>query len=149
TSLALSSCRHAVLDIVAVTVNCRTIAFAELNKQYQSQFMSSTERPTDDEMHIQKLEVLSTLVADEIMLQGAEELGLMADDACVESKFTELKAPFTQEEFQKQLTSRKMSIEDLKAQLKRDLSIQKLFNKEITSHIAITDKDVADYYNAN
>jgi peptidyl-prolyl cis-trans isomerase SurA len=42
-----------------------------------------------------------------------------------------------------------MTAEDLKAQLRRDLSIQKLFNKEITSHITITDADVSNFYNAN
>ncbi len=147
--LVLSGCKHATPDNVAATVNGRTITFADLDKQYQSQFMSSTERPSDDQMMIQKLEVLRTLVDNEIMLQRAEKLGLMATDADVESKFAEIKAPFTQEEFQRQLAARKMSVEDMKAQLKRDLSVQKLFNKEITSHIAISDHDVSDFYKAN
>jgi peptidyl-prolyl cis-trans isomerase SurA len=147
--LVLPGCKHATPDNVAATVNGRTITFADLDKQYQTQFMSSTERPSDDQMMIQKLEVLRTLVDNEIMLQRAEKLGLMATDADVESKFAEIKAPFTQEEFQRQLASRKMSVEDMKAQLKRDLSVQKLFNKEITSHIAISDRDVSDFYNAN
>jgi peptidyl-prolyl cis-trans isomerase SurA len=60
-----------------------------------------------------------------------------------------LKAPYTQEEFQKQLDARKMTVEELKAQLRRDLSVQKLFNKEITSQISISDKDITDFYNAN
>ena len=134
---------------VAATVNGRVISYADLDKQYQAQFMSATERPSDDQMVIQRLEVLRTLVDNEIMLQRAEKLGLMATDADVESKFAELKAPYTQEEFQKQLAARKMSVEDMKGQLKRDLSITKLFNKEITSHISISDKDVTDFYNAN
>ncbi len=91
--------------------------------------------------------MLRTLVDNEIMLQRAEKLGLMATDADVESRFAELKAPYTQEEFQKQLDARKMTVDDMKAQLKRDLSITKLFNKEITSHISISDKDVTDFYN--
>ena len=45
--------------------------------------------------------------------------------------------------------SRKMTVEELKAQLRRDLSVQKLFNKEITSQISISDKDITDFYNAN
>src|SRR6266436_42743 len=134
-------CKRAVPDNVAATVNGRVITYPDLDKQYQSQFMSSAEHPSDDQMMIQRLEVLRTLVDNEIMLQRAEKLGLMATDADVESKFAELKAPYTQEEFQKQLASRKMSVDDFKAQLKRDLSIQKLFNKEITSHIAISDHD--------
>ena len=147
--LALSGCKRSVPDNVAAAVNGRVITFADLDKQYEAQFMSASERPSDDQMLIQKLEVLRTLVDNEIMLQRAEKLGLMATDADVESKFAELKAPYTQEEFQKQLEARKMSVDDMKAQLKRDLSITKLFNKEITSHISISDKDVTDFYNSN
>jgi peptidyl-prolyl cis-trans isomerase SurA len=40
-------------------------------------------------------------------------------------------------------------VDDLKSQLRRDLTVNKLINKEITSHIAITDADVANYYNSN
>jgi len=147
--ISIVGCKRAVPENVAATVNGRVITYADLDKQYQTQFMSSPEHPSDDQMMIQKLEVLRTLVDNEIMLQRAEKLGLMATDADVESKFTELKAPYTQEEFQKQLASRKMSVDDFKAQLKRDLSIQKLFNKEITSHISISDHDVSDFYNSN
>lgn len=149
TALFVCGCKRAAPDNVASTVNGHPITYAELDKKYQSTFMSSTERPSDDQMMIQKLEVLRTLVDNEIMLQRAEKLGLMATDADVESKFAELKAPFTQEEFQRQLASTKMTVEDMKAQLKRDLSVQKLFNKEITSHISISDKDVTDFYNSN
>lgn len=147
--LFIGGCKRATPDNVAATVNGRTITYADLDKKYQSTFMSSTERPSDDQMLIQKLEVLRTLVDNEIMLQRAEKLGLMATDADVESKFAELKAPYTQEEFQRQLASTKMTVEDMKVQLKRDLSVQKLFNKEITSHISISDRDVTDFYNTN
>lgn len=147
--MSLLSCKRAASDNVAATVNGRVVTFADLDKQFQSQFMSSGDRPSDDQMLIQKLEVLRTLVDNQIMLQRAEKLGLMATDADVDAKLTELKSPFTQEEFQRQLAARKMSLDDLKAQLRQDLSIQKLFNKEITSHISITDKDVTEFYQAN
>ncbi len=145
----MCGCKRAAPDNVAASVNGRPITYADLDKQYQAQFVSSGEKPSEDQMMIQKLEVLRTLVDNEIMLQRAEKLGLMATDADVDARFAELKAPYTQEEFQKQLGSRNMTAEDMKAQLKRDLSITKLFNKEITSHISISDKDVNDFYNAN
>jgi peptidyl-prolyl cis-trans isomerase SurA len=144
-----AACKHAVPENVAATVNARSITYPELDKQFQSQFASSAEKSSDDQMMIQKLEVLRNLIDSEIMLQRAEKLGLMATDTDVEAKITEFKSPFTQEEFQKQLAARKMTLDDLKAQLKRELSVQKLINKEITSHISISDKDVSDFYNAN
>ena len=149
-SLALlAGCNRSAPANVAATVNGRAIAHPDLDKQYESQFGGAGERSTGDQLQIQKLEVLRTLIDNEIMLQRAEKLGLMAVDADVEAKFNELKAPYTQEEFQKQLDARKMSMEELRAQLRKDLSVQKLFNKEITSQITISDKDIAEFYNTN
>src|SRR5215471_9155970 len=145
----LSSCGRSAPPTVAATVNGRAITFAELDRQYEAQFGALNERPADDQVTFQRLEVLRTLIDSEIMLQRAEKMGLMAVDADVDAKFTELKAPYTQEEFQKQLNARKMTAEDLRTQLRRDLSVQKLFNKEITSQISITDKDISDFYAAN
>ena len=145
----MTGCKRATSENVAATVNGRAITYSDLDKQFQAQFTASAERPSDDQMVIQKLEVLRTLIDNEIMLQRAEKLGLMATDADVESRFAELKAPYTQEEFQRQLAARKMSADDMKAQIKRDLSVTKLINKEITSHISISDKDVTAFYNAN
>ncbi len=145
---ALSGCGRSAPANVAAEINGRAITYAELDKQYQGQF-SSNEKPSEDQIAIQKLEVLRSMIDNEIMLQRAEKAGLMAVDADVEAKFNELKSPYTQEEFQKQMQSRKMTVEELKAQLRRDLSVQKLFNKEISSKINIADKDITEFYNAN
>jgi len=147
--LLLSGCNRSAPASVAATVNGRAITYAELDKQYQYQFPSPADRPGDDQVEIQRLEILRTLIDGEIMLQRAEKAGLLATDSDVETKFTELKSPYTQEEFQKQLNARQMTAEDLKTQLRRDLSVQKLFNKEITSQISIADKDISEFYKAN
>ncbi|MCS6954460.1 MAG: peptidylprolyl isomerase [Bryobacteraceae bacterium] len=143
------SCKKGPPANVAATVNDRPITYADLDKQYAAQFSTPTPGANEDLEAIQRLEVLRTMIDNEIMLQRAEKLGLMAQDADVEAKYTELKAPYTQEEFDKQLRSRKLTPAELKTQLRRDLSIQKLFNREISSHITITDKEVADFYHAN
>jgi peptidyl-prolyl cis-trans isomerase SurA len=149
-SLALTTgCKRSAPSNVAATVNNRAITFAELEKNYQSQMAGNTENSSEDQIMIQKMELLRSLVDNEIMLQRAEKLGLMATDSDVETKFNELKAPYTKEEFDRKLAERKMTLDDLKQQLRRDLTIQKLFNKEITSKITITDADVANFYNAN
>jgi peptidyl-prolyl cis-trans isomerase SurA len=112
-------------------------------------FPASAPEVSADQMNTQKLELLRGLIDNEIMLQRAEKQGLMAVDADVEAKFSELKAPYPEEEFTKQLGERGMTVADLKAQIRRDLSVQKLFNKEITSRINVTDGDVTAFYNAN
>lgn len=148
-ALVVPGCKKSAPANVAATVNNRVITYQDLERQYKLQFPQHDERASEDLLAIQKLEVLRSMIDNEIMLQRAEKLGLMAVDSDVDAKFNELKAPYTQEEFQKQLEARNMNVTELKAQLRRDLSIQKLFNKEITSHINITDKDVTDFYNSN
>ena len=143
-----TGCNSAPPKDAAAKVNNKLITFAELDRAYQSQF-ATPPRANDDQTTIQKLEVLRTLVDNEIMLQRAEKLGLLATDTDVDAKFNELKAPYTPEEFAKQLKDRNLAVEDLKAQLRRDLSILRLFNREITSKISISDQEIADFYNNN
>jgi peptidyl-prolyl cis-trans isomerase SurA len=144
------SCSRTSPTNVAATVNGRAITYAELDKQYQvMQFSSPPDKSNDDQVTLQRLEVLRALIDNEIMLQRAEREGLLAVDADVEAKLAELRAPYTEEEFQKQLNDRKMTLEDLRAQLRRDLSVQKILNKETSSKVTITDKEIADFYAAN
>ena len=143
------ACKKTPPANVAATVNNRAITYAELDKIYTTQFPQVPEGSSEDQVQSQKLELLGSLINSEIMLQRAEKLGLMAVDADVETEFNKMKAPYTKEEFDKQLAARKMTVDDLRSQLRRDLTIQKLINKEITSHIAISDADVANFYNAN
>ncbi len=149
TSLVIGGCKSSAPANVAATINGRPITYVELEKQMQTQFTTPMEGQNADAVAIQKMEVLRSMIDNAIMLQRAEKLSLMATDSEVDAKVTEIKAPFTADEFQKQLNLRKITLDDLKAQLRRDLSVSKLFNKEITANINISDQDVTDYYNAN
>jgi peptidyl-prolyl cis-trans isomerase SurA len=144
-----AGCRKGAPAGVAATVNSHPITYADLEKNYKMQPMANPEGISADEIQIQKLDLLGKLIEAEIMLQRAEKLGLLVTDADVEAKYNELKAPYTVEEFNKQLSSRNMTVADLKTQLRKDLSIQKLLNKEIASKINITDSDVRNFYTAN
>jgi peptidyl-prolyl cis-trans isomerase SurA len=146
--LTLVSCKHAPPAGVAAEVNGHSITYAELDKYYQTQ-QQAPEGSSGDLMESQKLELLNSLITNEIMLQRAEKMGLSAVDADVDTELNKMKAPYTKEDFDKQLAARHMTVEDLRAQLRRELTVNKLINKEITSHIAITDADVKAFYDAN
>jgi peptidyl-prolyl cis-trans isomerase SurA len=145
----LASCTKPISKDVAATVNGRPIMYTELDHAIAAQFPNAPLKASADQTTQLRLETLRALIDNEILLQRAEKEGLLASDADVEAKFNEEKAPYTQEQFQKLLDQRKMSVSDLKAQIRRDLSVQKLFNKEIGSHISISDGDVAAFYKAN
>jgi peptidyl-prolyl cis-trans isomerase SurA len=145
----LASCKKSPPANIAAEVNNHAITYAELDKTYQSQYTQAVERSSEDQIESQKLDVLNNLITSEILLERAEKLGLQAVDSDVETEFNKMKAPYTKEEFERQLAARKMTVDDLRSQLRRDLTIQKLINKEITSHISISDADVASFYKNN
>ena len=143
------ACKKSVPANVAATVNGRALTYAEIDKQYKRQFPQQPEGFSADQVQFQKLELLRVMVDEEIMLQRAEKLSLLAKDDEVDSRLGQIKAPYTQEEFQKQLDAQQMNLEELKAQIRRSLSIDKLLNREIGNQINITDKDVSEFYNSN
>ena len=145
----LIGCKSAPPANVAATVNGRPITYAELDKAFKMTYPQNAENSSEDLVQTQRMEVMRSLIDLEISLQRAEKLSVMATDADVETKVNEFRAPFTKEQFEQQLKAKNMTLDDLKTQIRKDLSVEKLINKEITSKINITDSDVSGFYNAN
>src|SRR6202140_3645865 len=134
---------------VWATVNGKEIKRNDVDKYYRTAVNPEGQEPSQEEALTLKLKVLDELINNEILLERAKKLNLEASDGEVEDKFTELKNPFTEDEFQRQLKARGMSVDDLKRDLRRQLSIQKLLNREVAAKITITDQDVLDFYTTN
>jgi len=130
-------------------VNGKEISKDEVERYYRTRVNPEGQAPSQEEALSLKLNVLDELINNEILIERAKKLNLEASDGEVEDKFTELKSPYTEDDFQRQLKERGVSVDDLKRDLRRQLSIQKLLNREVVSKISITDQDVADFYNAN
>jgi peptidyl-prolyl cis-trans isomerase SurA len=147
--ILFSGCGSSIAPDVAATVNGRPVYYTDVDRTYKSQFPGKGEGESDDQVQLRRLEVLRSLIDNEIMLQRAEKAGLVATDADVEARLSELKTPYTKEEFDKQLRNWGLTLDELKARIRKDESVKKLFNKDITSKINISDADVAAFYNAN
>ena len=132
---------------VMATVNSRKIQRTEVDKYYNNQTADAPQKPTDEQADTLRLNILKQLIDNEILMQRAEKLGLLATDDEVNSKLAEIKAPFSQDEFDKRLAARNITLADFKADLRRSITVDKVLNKEITSKINITDDDITSYYN--
>jgi peptidyl-prolyl cis-trans isomerase SurA len=130
-------------------VNGKDITRAEVDKFYRTQLNPDAPEPSQDEALSLKLNILDELVNNQILLDRAKKLGLEASDGEVEDKFTEFKSPYTEEEFQKQLKTRGYTVDDLRGDIRQQLSIQKVINREVVAKITVTDQDVQDFYNQN
>lgn len=151
-ALALAGCGSKSArsgDDVWAVVNGKEIRKEEVDKYYRSSAQPDAAAPSLEETNTMKLNILDELINQEIMLERAQKLGLEATDGEVEDKFTENKSPFTEEEFQRQLKDRGMTVDDLKRGLRRQISITKLMNREVVSKISITDQEISDHYAKN
>ena len=134
-------------DVWAI-VNGREIRRDAVEKYYRGTVRPDA-KPSDEEALNVKLNILNELITNEILLDRARALQLEATDAEVDDKLNENKRPFTEEQFQRQLAERSMTVEDYRQELRRELTVDKLINREVLSKVTVTDQDLADYYSAN
>lgn len=129
------------------SVNGEKITRADVDKYYNNQTSGSPQQPSGDQAASLRLNILRQLIDDQIMMQRARKLNLVATDEEVDAKFGEFKSPYTQEEFERHLKERNLTADDLKRDLRRSLTFDKIINKEITSKINISDTDISQYFN--
>jgi len=146
---AVAGCHRSPSGDVVATVNGKEIARAELERNYQIQLGDNPQKPSDQEADILRLNVLQKMITAEVLQQQAAKLNLTASDEDVNAKLTEIKAPYTEDQFYNLLKQRNMSIDDLKRDIRRQLTETKLINKEIESKINITDAQIAAFYTAH
>src|SRR6266404_5870292 len=134
---------------VWANVNGTDIKREAVDKYYRTRVSPEGQEPSQEESLSLKLNILDELINNEILLERAKKLNLVASDGEVEDKFTEMKSPYTEDEFQRQLKERGITVDDLKTNLRRQQSITKLMNREVVAKISISDQDIADFYASN
>ncbi len=145
----VAGCKKTYGPDVVATVNGQPIQGSEVEKYYRDNLGNNKEQPTREQAEATRLGILKQLIDEEILQQAAKKMNLVATDEEVDAKLAEMKAPYTQEEFEKKLQSSDLTLEELRQQIRRNLTSDKLINKEVISRINITDADVSNFYNAN
>lgn len=147
----LTGCHQVQQNGVVATVNGHPILQTDLDKLYNAQLQSNPQpqTPSTDQADALRLNILHQLIVEEIVEQRAAKLGLTATDAEVDAKLSELKAPYTEEQFRQKLQQSGQTQDGLRVTLRRSLTFDKLLNKEINSRITVTDTDVTNYFNTH
>jgi peptidyl-prolyl cis-trans isomerase SurA len=151
--LFFASCKSApkVTAETAAIVNKKEIRIAEVEKLFQNRIKTANQNPSPsaEEAQTLRLEILRQLINDEILMQRAAKDNLEATEAEINTKFTDFKKNFTEEKFQQFLKDQGVTVEDIRNELKKNSTIEKLYNKEITSKITVTEAEIAEYYSKN
>lgn len=144
--LALSCGLQAPGQDVAATVDGEKIYKADVEKYFERQTSGASQPITDEQATSMRLSILRELIENQILMHRAGKLGLLATDDEVERKLKEVKSPYTDQEFSQRLQERKVSMDDFRREIRRALTTDKVFHKEVSSKINITQPDIAEYY---
>jgi predicted small secreted protein len=135
---------------VAASVNGKNIMLSEVEKLISEQVQGKQGQMSPLELAQARLQVLNTLIQKEVLFQRAEKEKLLPNEEDVTQFINNMKqqAGMTDDQFQKRLKEQGQTVESLREEARKTLAIQKLQDK-IYGKIAISDKEVEDYYNNN
>ena len=151
-AVLIAGCKHTPAPDVVATVNAHPITSSELDRAYTDQLGDSAqqqEKPSSEQAASLRLGLLRELIDEEIVQQRAAKMNLTATPAEVDAKLAEMKAPYSEEQFQSRLADRHTTVDEVKRDLRRTLTINKLLNKEINSKITVSDADINTYFQAH
>jgi peptidyl-prolyl cis-trans isomerase SurA len=150
-ALTIAGCKKQPGADVVASVNGHAISRTDLDHSFEdSQRSKQDPQPeTEEQTKSDKLQILRTLIDGEIIEQRAAKMNLTATNEEVDAKLTEMKAHYTEEQFNALLKQSGRSIDEVRRDLRRQITLDKLLNKEINSKINVTDPEVLAFYNAH
>jgi peptidyl-prolyl cis-trans isomerase SurA len=134
---------------LAAKVDGQPIFFNQVERAFRSRQGASPEANSPEEVLSFKLNVLDELINNQILVEHASHVGITVSEAEVDNEVAKLQTPYSAEEFRKRMRDQGLEMEDLRQELRRNIIITKLINKDIVSNIKVSDADIASYYQRN
>jgi peptidyl-prolyl cis-trans isomerase C len=97
-----------------------------------------------------RMDVLNNLINRELLNQESKKEKIAVTDDQVNDKLAKIKQRFKSDaEFKEMLTKMKLNEAQIKTQLKEDLAIQALIDKQVVEKITVTEQDAQAYYDTH
>lgn len=138
----------------AAVVNGKRIPMSDLDREMQAAVRSNPElrsRENSAALGEMRQKALEYLINRELIIQEGKKAGLEPQDAEVHAEFAEIEQRFaSQSAFEQALKQRGLTEEGLRGLIRRGLTVRKVLAVKIKPTAKpVTDKDVADFYEAN
>jgi peptidyl-prolyl cis-trans isomerase C len=97
-----------------------------------------------------KPKVLESLIGRELLFQEAQGAGIRIKEETVSDQLEKLKKRFSSEAaFKEAIAKMHLSEKDIRAQVIRGMTIQKMVDDRFVKSVSVTEKEAKDYYDAN
>ncbi len=137
-------------NMVAATVNGRNIMLQEVERAVNRQAGGNPSALSQLQLAQARLTVLDELVKREVLFQRAEREKVLPTEAQIDGAIAQQREQtgMTQEDFEKGVKAQNMTMETLREEARKTLAITALQDK-YSGKIAISDREVEDFYNSN
>lgn len=135
----------------AAKVNGKTITMEEVDRAVKGQAQGQESKLSPLELAGARLQVLQSLIEQEVMFQKAEKENLVPSEEEITGEVNKRKTQsgLSVEEFDKQMAQAGLNEKSFRESIKKGLAIQKLVDK-ITARIETPkDKEITDFFNSN
>jgi peptidyl-prolyl cis-trans isomerase SurA len=129
-------------------VNGREITREDVDKAYRRSDQGA-QTLSEEEAFAAKLSLLDDLIAQEIFLAKARELKIDVPASELDTAYAEARKNIPEEAFKNELARRYLTADDMREGLRREMVAQKLFAREVSSKVSVTDQEIAAFYEAN
>jgi peptidyl-prolyl cis-trans isomerase SurA len=129
-------------------VNGHQITSADVDKAYR-RAADASQALSDEETLTAKLNLLDSLVLQEILLSRARTLNLTVATNDLDTAYGDAKKNVDDATFQQELKKRGLTPEDMREALRRELLTQKVLDTEVSGKISVTDQDITDFFNTH
>jgi peptidyl-prolyl cis-trans isomerase SurA len=130
-------------------VDGQPILREQVESIYRGRATSGSEAVNPEQELSFKLSILNELINNQILVAHASRSRITVSEAEIDTKVAEVQSPYAKDEFQKKLAAQGMSLSELRQDVRQNLMISKLINKEIASRLSVTDPEIATFYERN
>lgn len=154
-ALALAGCEADLGSQVAAAVSGERITYADLDRYGASLALEQAAEEGNgaanpQQEQLQRLNLLRELIDQRLLLQKANALGLAVADREVDALIERRELPYgSPEAFHESLAARNLSLDEFRAELRRQLLVEKLLNREVASRVRVSEDELRAYYDRN
>jgi peptidyl-prolyl cis-trans isomerase SurA len=104
---------------------------------------------SEEEAMTAKLSVLNDYIVQDILIAKAPALKVELPNADLDTAYANAKKNIPDDAFTQELSRRNLTAADMREGLRRELLAQKVIDHEVGSKIAVSDKEITDFFTAN
>ena len=133
---------------VWATVDGREIRKDEVEKAYKRVAQNPEKLSTEETLNAQ-LGLLNEMIVQDLLVAKAAALNITVTDSEIETAFADRKKNISEDVFQREMNSRGLTSDDMKAGLRRELLSSKVVEREVTTKVNVSDDDITAYYQSH